>query len=280
MFYIDRGESKQAILMIHGWYHTARDCYAPYIDYFQHSYRIIAPDLPGHGASYKFKGEVYGLPVAYKACEEILVSLSEQVSSVIIMGHSMGAYIALKLALMHPKLVDSLILLSGIADYSPFEQRVQSSLRVPAFLDSVVMRWYAFREKFPFGDRKYMFDAASGHKPPGKMGYYKIKVNSHPHHAAREYLRSFLGSSVFPSLKSIKQPVLLMYGADDKLTPPATGLAIAGQMQKARLKVIDQAGHNLHLRKKEDCLFVIEEFLAERRKKGSLLRRLFFRDKN
>lgn len=106
----DSGSDASALLLIHGWTcdHHAMD---PVAEAFRNDYRIIAPDLLGHGASPK--AEDYSIAAQAKAVSDVLDRRA--VSNLIVIGHSMGAQIAVQLAVDRPALVRAAILLDPAA---------------------------------------------------------------------------------------------------------------------------------------------------------------------
>ncbi|MCB1147069.1 MAG: alpha/beta hydrolase [Leptospiraceae bacterium] len=277
IFYIDRGEGKEVLFLIHGWYQNARDCFSYYIDTFQHSGRVVAVDLPGHGSSFKHKSGEYSLISAYRACEELLTRVAKDASHITIVGHSMGSFIGVKLALLHANLVTNLILISPILDFGPYEKRLKRMMRIPKFMHPAYLRWQSFRDGFPFGDRKYIYAQEKGHKIPGKNEYYRIKTTNHPTFIARQYARSFPKSTVMNLIQNVGQPVLILYGSEDRLTPPEPGTAIVNMLPRGLLRIIDRGGHNVQLTRKEETIQLIEEFLEEHKRKRWSWRRLFGR---
>ncbi|MDA1098730.1 MAG: alpha/beta fold hydrolase [Proteobacteria bacterium] len=64
-------------------------------------------------------------------------------------------------------------------------------------------------------------------------------------------------------IAAISVPVLLIYGAEDRLTPPAIGEAMQRQIPHARLAVIEGAGHLVNIEREEEFNHVLLEFLAQ-----------------
>ncbi len=77
------------------------------IQYFSSKYRVIAPDLPGSGLSYR-STEPLTLEVYLNGVLELLETLN--CSKPIVIGNCIGASIGLELALRHPEKVAALLL--------------------------------------------------------------------------------------------------------------------------------------------------------------------------
>lgn len=277
IFYIDRGDSKEVVFFIHGWYQSSRDCYGYFIDALQHSKRVIAPDLPGHGSSYKNKSGEYTLISAYRAVEELFLKVASESEHITVVGHSMGAFLAVKLALLQSESVSNLVLISPSLDFVRYKKRLQLLAKVPRFIMPLILRWQSMFDKFPFGDRKHIYSKEKGHKVPSRSEYYRIKTSNLPSFIAQKYARSFSESSVIEILNKIAQPTLVLYGSEDTLTPPEVGTGIVKMLPRGILRIVDRGGHNVQLTRKEQTLELLESFMEEHQKRRFSWKRLFRR---
>lgn len=99
--------SGKPILLLHGMAASAR-YWDPLIRLFKTSNKVITMDLLGYGRSPMPKNVVYDYETHTKAITDTLESLNIN-QPVIVVGHSMGALIALRLARQHPDLVKKLV---------------------------------------------------------------------------------------------------------------------------------------------------------------------------
>ena len=106
--------SGQAILCIHGITANCR-CWETLADALTPDYRIIAMDLRGRGQSDK-PSAGYALEYHLKDINRLLDDLG--LDRVVIMGHSLGAFIGLAFAAGYPERVERLILVDGGGDLS------------------------------------------------------------------------------------------------------------------------------------------------------------------
>lgn len=99
------GEGDRHMLFLHGWCGN-RSFFAPQFDHFASAFRVIEVDLPGHGES--------RAPATYSidGMAADVAALGRQVglSRAVLVGHSMGAMVALALSRQAPELVTSVIL--------------------------------------------------------------------------------------------------------------------------------------------------------------------------
>jgi pimeloyl-ACP methyl ester carboxylesterase len=111
LHYVDRGQG-QPLVLIHGNGTMVRDfALSGLLDRASRNYRVIVIDRPGYGHSERPRNRVWTAGAQAELLHEALQELG--VEQPIVLGHSWGVFVALRLALAHPKYVRSLILLSG-----------------------------------------------------------------------------------------------------------------------------------------------------------------------
>lgn len=104
--YQEAGGGDPPIVFVHGW--TCDHTYfAPQFEHFKGSNRVIAVDLRGHGASDKPDGDY---PIELLADDVAMVLGELRVEGAVVVGHSMGALVAVQLARTRPDLVSHAVL--------------------------------------------------------------------------------------------------------------------------------------------------------------------------
>ncbi|ELY53296.1 alpha/beta fold hydrolase [Natronolimnohabitans innermongolicus] len=97
-------EGEQAIVFVHGAMFT-RSMWLPQFVELQDEYRVVAPDLPGHGVrSY----EPFRMDTAIDLLEGAIDDYTD--GSAVLVGLSLGGYVATEYAYRHPEDVDGLVL--------------------------------------------------------------------------------------------------------------------------------------------------------------------------
>lgn len=102
------GESVPTVLALHGI--TASHRAWPMLAAALPSVRLVAPDLRGRGRSNILPGP-YGMPAHAADMAAVLDSVGAEQATVV--GHSMGAFVAMVLANLYPHRVSSLVLVDG-----------------------------------------------------------------------------------------------------------------------------------------------------------------------
>jgi pimeloyl-ACP methyl ester carboxylesterase len=109
LVYHEAGRGSPPLLFVHGWA-CDRAFFAPQIEQFSRRHRTIAVDLRGHGDSDK-----PDQPYTMAGFADDLVWLCEQagVQKPVVIGHSMGAAVALLLSASHADRVSGIVMIDG-----------------------------------------------------------------------------------------------------------------------------------------------------------------------
>ncbi|MGF1699061.1 alpha/beta hydrolase [Photobacterium makurazakiensis] len=107
---------KPIMLLLHGWQDNAAS-FSPLFTSLAESYRLIALDWPGHGLSEARSNDNYYHFVDYADDLNQVVDLLSE-SPVFILGHSLGALVAVCYAAAFSEKVQGLILIEGLAPLS------------------------------------------------------------------------------------------------------------------------------------------------------------------
>ena len=110
------GEGKPVVLGLHGI--TSHHRSWPFVADALSDHRFVAPDLRGRGRSRDLPGP-WGM--AAHADDAAAVLRAQTTEPAVVVGHSMGAFVALVLAHRHPDLVSRLVLVDGGLPFAPAE---------------------------------------------------------------------------------------------------------------------------------------------------------------
>ncbi len=101
----ERG-SGRPIVLLHGYLETG-EIWEPLAADLEKKYRIIIPDLPGHGDS-GVRGEIHTMEFLAGAVREIIKSTGE--TKVMMVGHSLGGYVTLAFLELFPEMLSGYVL--------------------------------------------------------------------------------------------------------------------------------------------------------------------------
>jgi 3-oxoadipate enol-lactonase len=202
-------------------------------------HEVIAVEHPGHG----------GAPVSdAQSVDDLAAHVLETVDAdtFSFVGLSLGGAVGMRLALDAPERIDRLVLACTAPRFGEpagWEERAATvrARGLAPVADLVLPRW--FTPAFDDVER-----------------YRAMMLSIDPEGYARccELLARF---DVEAELAAISVPTLVISGAEDPTTPPATGAAIASRIPGARHEVIDVAAHLANVERPDAFNQLLKEHL-------------------
>ncbi|MGF1551332.1 MAG: alpha/beta fold hydrolase [Paracoccaceae bacterium] len=188
----------------------------------------------------------------------------------VLVGHSTGGLVALQIALRHPSVVDSVLLVgalgSGDLDGRPnrLGRAVAAPVLGPAVGRAVLGLWLASGWTFRRG-----LASAMGRRSPGRPASEAMRADLRASDA--EALRRFglwlMGLDVTAGLDALAVPVRWLIGRDDPVVPPAHQLRVLRLLPRADAVVLD-AGHLPMVEAPDAFDAALDAWIAVRRWRG------------
>ena len=223
-----------ALLLVHG-LTASHAVWQPTIEAFADRWRVIAPDLPGHGESAKPDA-----PYTIDFFAGMMRSLARalDVQEAVVCGSSLGGRVALELALWYPGFTRALVLAAPAVGYSIAMRPVGQALR--AFTGPRILR--ASLE--PFFAQNFHDRTRLGHVTRNRILQERLTAPDFPDFA-RAVARSLAGvlRSERQPIERVTQPVLVVWGRQDRLVPLRRSAEILRRIPHARLQVLERCGH-------------------------------------
>jgi 2-succinyl-6-hydroxy-2,4-cyclohexadiene-1-carboxylate synthase len=257
--HVERAGSGPPVVLLHGF--TGSSASWATLGEALGRFSTITVDLPGHGRSSAPADPArYALP---RFAEDLAATLDElHVDRAAVLGYSLGARAALHFALAHPARVSALILESGspgIDDPAERAERVASDAAladaierdgIPAFVD----RW----ERLP------LFASQAAIASNVRAGLRAQRLANDPAGLANSLRGAGAGAqpSVLDRLPALGMPTLCVAGALDARYV-ALGGTLASAIPGARLEIVPDAGHNVHLERPAAFVDLVVAFLEE-----------------
>jgi len=236
--YIDEGEG-EVLLLLHGLMGGLSN-WEVVIEEFSKSYRVILPMLP-----------VYDLPVLTTGVKTLAKHVHKfikykKLTDVTLLGNSLGGHVALIYVLAHPELVKAMVLTGS------------SGLYENAFGGSFPRREnYEFvKEKveYTFYDPKIATTALIDE-------VYKLVNDRHSVIRLLAMAKSAIRHNMRNDLHKIMVPVSLIWGKNDKITPPGVAEEFKLSLPHSELHWIDNCGHAAMMEHPEEFNRLLKDFL-------------------
>jgi pimeloyl-ACP methyl ester carboxylesterase len=240
------------LLLLHGFAATG-GYFASIAPYFRDRYTLIAPDRPGFGFSDRAADADYSHEAQAALFVELLDRLGIERAAVI--GHSMGAAVALRMAALCPNRVAALVLVAGPGHDGPLPRLLGPvvDLVVPLLLESRgVIRWL---------NRTAATDSGEVRDDSIERLLRVARVRGTAAAWSTMLVRTRHGP--LPPLTMIRVPALVMAGEQDRYLTPAAARRLAAQLPNGRAAVIAGARHLLFIEQTDACVREVAAFLDE-----------------
>jgi pimeloyl-ACP methyl ester carboxylesterase len=232
-----------------------------------HDFTLIAPDLFGHGESAKPLGD-YSLAAHAGTLRDLMETL--EIPSATIVGHSIGGGVAMQLAYLFPGRCERLVLVSSAG----LGRELSLLLRAPTLpgsewvLPLVSSRWLRKRsEALGRQLRKLGLRMRTSPDMVEEWRGFSTLGDAESRRAFLATIRTVVGPGgqtvdahekiyLFDDL-----PVLLAWGARDRLIPVGHALVTRQAIPGSRLEVFEDAGHFPHLCDPERFARVLRRFI-------------------
>jgi pimeloyl-ACP methyl ester carboxylesterase len=196
------------------------------VDSLLNDYRLIIPDLPGHGESEPSAGPLE-MSVVYGGLEELLSSTAVDESPILV-GSSMGAWLATIQAHRHPSRVARIILINGGALTG---DRTDLSL-TPVDREAARTLMAALRDPSSPPIPDFVLDDIVEQSAKGPIGRMMVELED-------------LGAHLLDGrLAEVRVPADLLWGESDQLLSLDYAERMASQLPRARITTIPACGHH------------------------------------
>ncbi|HEX3779502.1 MAG TPA: alpha/beta hydrolase [Pseudonocardiaceae bacterium] len=227
---------------------------------------VLIPDLPGYGDSAPLS-RPHGLANYAAAVEALRVGLG--LGPVHLLGHSLGASIALLHASTFPAALRSLCLVNPVSTANNLTANLgKIYYRIAAALPAPLARfWLASKPAVWIADAMIIVSR-------DKRVRRRILVEDYENYARAsipamiESFLSYYDTRFEDCAARVAVDSLLVTGDADSIAPPKSVTALGAAMSRARVRVLPGGGHLLPLEQPADVVEVVNEFLADRAKGG------------
>jgi pimeloyl-ACP methyl ester carboxylesterase len=261
--YRDAGAG-ETLLLIHGMAGSSAT-WREVIPALSKKYRVLAPDLLGHGESAKPRGD-YSLGAFAALLRDLLDELG--ISRATVVGQSLGGGVAMQFTYQHRDYCERLALISS-GGLGPDLSWILRILSAPG--TELVLPVVAPQPVLNVGKKLGSWLTSAGIQSPraGEMwSAYSSLSDRETRQAFLRTLRSvvdFRGQAVSALGKihvSHGLPTLLIWGDQDRIIPVAHGYAAHDAVPGSRLEVLPGVGHFPHVECPAAVVDILDDFIA------------------
>ncbi|HVN70917.1 MAG TPA: alpha/beta hydrolase [Desulfomonilia bacterium] len=257
MAYLERKGGGEVIILLHG-FGADKDVWDRFVRYMPKDYRVIAFDLPGHGESFKDNDKPYTIDFMTQGLAGAVDAL--KLDRFHLVGNSMGGWVGMLYTARNPDRVITLGLFDTAGTKSPEPSDLAralekgQSLLVPKTDESFfrLMKLGFYKEPFlPWPIRQVLARKAVKNAP------FKEKMWNDIHGKQTDVL------GILPDLRL---PVLILWGADDRITDISVVQVYERYLPNAKTVIIPSCGHMPMVERPKETLDHYVTFLKEHAK--------------
>ena len=184
-------------------------------------HRVVLPDLPGFGAT-PTDPDLKRLPEVVSRLREFLPAVGFRTG--VVLGNSLGGYLAAALALQEPTGVRAVVLLAPAGLHLSVQSGSPEAYPAPGTMNRTLF-----------------------HRPARVAGCFPRippEEASRRARSARETTARWLAGGFPPlPLEDLRLPVLLLWGKEDRVLPVSIAPHVRDRFPRAQLMVLEDCGH-------------------------------------
>lgn len=251
--YAEGGEG-ETILLLHG-FAGNKDHWTRMARYLTDRYRVIAPDLPGHGENEQKLDENYSIPSQARRLREFVRVLGPERFH--LAGNSMGGAIAAYFASEYPDDILSLFLIDAAGVQSPEKSEMTLLLakgQNPLLVENVqdfdrLLRFTAVNPPYiPDSVKAHFAEQAVKNRPFNEKIFRDIRAD---------------GGGVEDRLPRIKAPTFVLWGDTDRVIHVSSVKVFEQRLPNlVGTRIMKECGHAPMIERPEETASVYTEFLS------------------
>jgi long-chain acyl-CoA synthetase len=219
--------AQKTIVFVHG-YAGCAETWEYQINHFAHKYRVVAPDLRGHGQS-DAPFTQYTMPELVADLNSITQEL-DLPETFILVGHSFGGSICVEYANAYPERLEKLILIATAGEY-PLPRAAAWLSRIPT---AALRPWWKYRPRW----------------------------NAEIHVVKRMMLNNLRKWRGWRLLQNIRTPTLVITGERDRYFPRRVFDQVSAMIPDAEVVDVGASKHKVQLERHQAVNRAIERFVS------------------
>lgn len=261
---VDEGDGDEVLLLIHGMAGSAQTWRAV-LPQLAKKYRVIAPDLLGHGQSSKPRTD-YSLGAFAVGLRDLLDELG--VESATVVGQSLGGGVAMQFLYQHPDYCRRLVLISS-GGLGPDVGLILRLLAAPGA--EFVMPVIAPSPVLRAGNAVKSWLSSAGLRSPRGAEMWSAYSSFGDAETRQAFLRTlrsvvdYRGQAVSALNRlNLREglPILAIWGEEDNIIPVDHAYAALEARPDCRLEILPGVGHFAQVEAPDKVIDLLEEFIS------------------
>jgi 3-oxoadipate enol-lactonase len=247
MLHWQRQGTGPEVVLVHGFLGSSK-IFEPLVEHLVHRFSVTTIDLPGFAGSYDVP-----VPSTVEGLSQMVVETirSSGLDKCSILGHSLGAWIALEISLQQTALLEKMVLYGGSPDghcperFEAYEESIERirSEGVESFAADLAAVWFRRGKQDP------MYPLA-------------IEAGSQSNEAAAiDHVKSWNQWKTRDRLAEVTTPSLIVCGDSDRSTHPDLSIEMWKKIPQSQLFIAPNAGHIVHLEHTQEFNAIVAKFL-------------------
>jgi 3-oxoadipate enol-lactonase len=251
--YSDKGPRNTLnIIFIHG-FPFNKSMWTGQEEILSQEYRVITYDVRGHGES-DFGNEDFTIDLFAKDLIELLKHL--KIDKAVLIGLSMGGYIALKAVLDFPNRFEALVL-SNSHCFADTDVAKEKRVKAIQMIETEGLKKYADMSV------QNLFSEESFVSRTDEIEFIKKMILNTSRQAIKKTLEALANrEETCNRLSEIKIPTLILHGKEDKITTKESSQILHKKIKNSVMQYIDHAAHISNLENPDEFNRQLSRFLA------------------
>ncbi len=222
---------------------------------------VIAPDLPGHGFTTGRPAGGIGMAAMARAIGELLGALDMQPRMIV--GHSAGAAIAIRMALDGVAVPAAIVgLNAALLPFPGLAAALFPTLARLLFVNPFAPHIFARMARVPGETGRFLARSTGSHiDAEGVRGYESLLATSDHCAGAIGMMADWDLEALKRDLPRLRASLLLVHGFGDRAIPSGTAREAAAMVDGARLLTLPRLGHLAHEEQPAELAAIIRNYM-------------------
>ena len=239
--YRDEGRNNtKTVVLLHGFMQTL-DVWSSYVLTYMSRFRVVTIDLPGHGQTDTF-GNIHTMNFMAKVVRDVLNHIG--IDRCVMVGHSMGGYVALAFADLFPATLRGLALVNSHAMADSEQKRADREEVCRMVLEN--------KARFIIDFVPHLFSESHRQDMAQDIKYLSDQCLDT---STESIIAAQIGMARRPSrvgvLSDIEVPVMFVYGKEDGRLPAEVAVAQTLLPNRAEMIMLAKTGHMSFLEERD-----------------------------